>query len=34
LTIKNTLGEAAKFVMMATLKNELGADAVTSDEDE
>jgi anti-sigma B factor antagonist len=34
LTIKNSLNEAAKFVMMATLKNELGADVVSADEDE
>ena len=31
LTIKDSLSEAAKFVMMATLKNELGADVLKSE---
>ena len=30
LTIKDSLNEAAKFVMMATLKNELGSNVDTS----
>ena len=34
LTIKSSLNDAAKFVMMATLKNELGADVVPADDDE
>jgi anti-anti-sigma factor len=33
LTIKETLGEAVKYVMMATFKNELGSKAV-EEEDE
>ena len=34
LTIKDSLSEAAKFVMMATLKNELGADVLKSEDEE
>ena len=33
LTIKETFSEAAKFVMMAALKNELGSDKSAEDED-
>lgn len=34
LTIKDTLGDAVKYVMMAAFKNELGADSEKSEEDE
>ncbi|CAA6812624.1 MAG: Anti-anti-sigma regulatory factor (Antagonist of anti-sigma factor) [uncultured Aureispira sp.] len=34
LTIKETLGEAAKYVMMAALKNELGSDKPAEEDDE
>ena len=34
LNIKETMGEATKHVMMATLKNELGADVVSADDED
>lgn len=34
LTIKETLGDAVKYVMMAAFKNELGAETSSTDEDE
>ncbi|BDS13805.1 STAS domain-containing protein [Aureispira anguillae] len=34
LTIKETLSDAIKYVMMATFKNELGGESEATDEDE